>query len=64
PWHIVLPQHLASIVYAAMWLQAQLYPQHATRTFEYAFKKWAWNITTNGNLNDVPSLTPVERQHW
>jgi hypothetical protein len=29
-----------------------------------AFNRWAWKITSEGELKDEPSLTPSQHQLW
>jgi len=64
PRHVILPQHLAEILHAALWLHVRLNPQHANLIVVNAFCSWAWNLTPNGELKHTLSLTPDERQHW
>lgn len=64
PSHVILQQPTAELVHAVVVVQSKL-SQHDTRSiFREAFSKWAWNITSDGDLKDEASLTPAERDLW
>jgi hypothetical protein len=48
PGHVILMQHTAEIVHAAVVLQAKLQFENLDDIVRNAFSKWAWNIDAEG----------------
>lgn len=64
PPSLIFSQHDAEIVHAAMMLEAKICPGQAPDIVKHAFVRWAWNITPEGELKEVPHLTVEDRELW